>query len=228
MTAIKRRWPILRDELLVALLKAYKEQRDPIPDSDLDNEQPISLNVRLTLGQGRELNIFEGVAFDQSFPTDQPYGKAIKSVTLGDHPKVELYGGPRPTNNANVGDPSERDVQAMLQAGRPAPNFRELKDGRVPNSKGPLNATEMNKLTRETPRLRCPECGEWNLATHFLSEAAGRPWPPESYNSDNITQQPAQLREPTLCEYCTDRGFFYCLGKPWRAECPHNPASNRK
>lgn len=91
------------------------------------------------------------------FPTDQPYGKA--------------------TNNANVGDPSERDVQAMLQAGRPAPNFRELKDGRVPNSKGPLSATEMNKLTSETPRLRCPECGEWNLATHFIAEAGAAPWP---------------------------------------------------
>jgi hypothetical protein len=194
-----------------------------------DLTQPISLNVRLTLGQGRELNIFEGVAFDQPFPTDQPYGKAIKSVTLGDHPKVELYDGPRPTNNANVGDPSERDVQAMVQAGRAAPNFRELKDGMSPKSKGPLTATEMNKLMRETPRLRCPECGEWNLSPHFLAEVAGGAWPPESYNSDNTTQQLTQLHtNQPLCEYCTDRGFSSCLGVPWRAECPHNPANKRK
>lgn len=97
MIARKGRFKQLSEEILIAVLRAYKEQRDAIPDSDLDNEQPISLNVRLTLGQGRELNIFEGVAFDRPFPN-------------------QLY-LPR-TNSANVGDPSERDVQKMVRANR--------------------------------------------------------------------------------------------------------------
>lgn len=164
----------LRDRLLSAILVAAREQRDPIPDSDLDNEQPISLNIRLTLGDARELSIFEG-----------------EDITRG------VMTGRFPTNNANVGDPSERDVQAML----------------LPKPKGPLTATEMNKLTRETPRLRCPECGEWNLATHFIAEA-GAP------------KQPVQLNKPTLCEFCTNHGYSSC--PPWRTECPHNPAFFRR
>lgn len=191
MTKPGERFGQLTTEILREVLRAYHEQRDPIPDSDLDNEQPISLNIRLTLGQGRELNLFEDVI--------PPRGPAPWR---------------RPTNNANVGDPSERDVQVMLQAGRPAPNFRELKDGKVPNSKGPLSATEMNKLTSETPRLRCPECGEWNLATHFIAEAGAFP------------KQPVQLSKPTLCEFCTNHGYSSC--PPWRTECPHNPASLRR
>jgi len=39
--------------ILNKLIAAYDQQRDPIPDSDLDNEQPISLTVRLELGDIR-------------------------------------------------------------------------------------------------------------------------------------------------------------------------------
>ena len=35
------------------ILAAYDEQRSPINDSDLDNEQPITLTIRLTLGDVR-------------------------------------------------------------------------------------------------------------------------------------------------------------------------------
>lgn len=37
------------------VLKAYVEQRAPLPDSDLDNEQPVTLHVRTTLGDLRKL-----------------------------------------------------------------------------------------------------------------------------------------------------------------------------
>lgn len=36
-----------------AFVKAYKEQRDEIADSDLDDEQPVSLQVTLPLGEWR-------------------------------------------------------------------------------------------------------------------------------------------------------------------------------
>jgi len=39
---------------LQRVLAAYGSQRDDIGDSDLDNEQPISLNVYLTLGDIRK------------------------------------------------------------------------------------------------------------------------------------------------------------------------------
>lgn len=39
------------------VLAAYGSQRDDINDSDLDNEQPISLNVRLTLGEIRNARL---------------------------------------------------------------------------------------------------------------------------------------------------------------------------
>jgi hypothetical protein len=39
--------------LLQKVLAAYGSQRDPINDSDLDNEQPISLTVYCTLGELR-------------------------------------------------------------------------------------------------------------------------------------------------------------------------------
>lgn len=39
--------------VLQKVLAAYGSQRDPINDSDLDNEQPISLNVYMTLGELR-------------------------------------------------------------------------------------------------------------------------------------------------------------------------------
>jgi hypothetical protein len=32
------------------VVEAYRKQRDPIPDSDLDNEQPVTLLVSTTLG----------------------------------------------------------------------------------------------------------------------------------------------------------------------------------
>lgn len=35
------------------VLAAYGNQRDPINDSDLDDEQPISLSVHMTLGELR-------------------------------------------------------------------------------------------------------------------------------------------------------------------------------
>lgn len=39
--------------IIAAVLLAAGQQRDPIPDSDLDDAQPISLNIRLTLGDVR-------------------------------------------------------------------------------------------------------------------------------------------------------------------------------
>lgn len=41
--------------VLQKVLTAYKDQRDPVNDSDLDNEQPISLSVRMTLGDFRKM-----------------------------------------------------------------------------------------------------------------------------------------------------------------------------
>lgn len=40
-------------EVLQKVLAAYGSQRDPINDSDLDNEQPITLTVYLNLGELR-------------------------------------------------------------------------------------------------------------------------------------------------------------------------------
>lgn len=39
--------------LLAAVVQAGEDQRHPIPDSDLDDEQPISLDIRITLGELR-------------------------------------------------------------------------------------------------------------------------------------------------------------------------------
>lgn len=41
--------------LTAAILRAFNEQRDPIPDSDLDNEQPVTLSVTFNLGDLRKL-----------------------------------------------------------------------------------------------------------------------------------------------------------------------------
>lgn len=41
--------------VLQKVLAAYGSQRDPINDSDLDNEQPIALHVYLTLGEIRKM-----------------------------------------------------------------------------------------------------------------------------------------------------------------------------
>jgi len=40
--------------LLGAVVAAGEQQRDPIPDSDLDDEQPIALTIRCTLGELRQ------------------------------------------------------------------------------------------------------------------------------------------------------------------------------
>ncbi len=40
--------------LLTAVVVAGEIQRDAIPDSDLDDEQPITLTIRCTLGQLRQ------------------------------------------------------------------------------------------------------------------------------------------------------------------------------
>jgi hypothetical protein len=40
--------------LLTAVVVAGEIQRDPIPDSDLDDEQPITLTISCTLGQLRQ------------------------------------------------------------------------------------------------------------------------------------------------------------------------------
>lgn len=37
------------------ILWSFARQRDPIPDSDLDNEQPITLTVTFRLGDLRKL-----------------------------------------------------------------------------------------------------------------------------------------------------------------------------
>lgn len=39
--------------ILHRVLAAYANDRDEIPDSDLDNEQPITLQLRCTLGDIR-------------------------------------------------------------------------------------------------------------------------------------------------------------------------------
>ena len=41
--------------VLQKVLAAYGSQRDPVNDSDLDNEQPIALSVYLTLGELRRI-----------------------------------------------------------------------------------------------------------------------------------------------------------------------------
>lgn len=41
--------------VLQKVLAAYGSQRNQISDSDLDNEQPISLSVYLTLGEVRQV-----------------------------------------------------------------------------------------------------------------------------------------------------------------------------
>ena len=50
------------------VLAAYGSQRDPINDSDLDNEQPISLTVYMTLGELR--NARRAVIFAGHRPAD--------------------------------------------------------------------------------------------------------------------------------------------------------------
>lgn len=45
--------PMMRAEQLI--LDAYRLADRDIPDSDLDDEQPISLNVRMTLGDVRRI-----------------------------------------------------------------------------------------------------------------------------------------------------------------------------
>jgi hypothetical protein len=40
-------------QVIQKVLAAYGSQRDKINDSDLDDEQPIALNVYLTLGEVR-------------------------------------------------------------------------------------------------------------------------------------------------------------------------------
>lgn len=44
------------EELLAAILLAYRQQH-PLPDSDLDDEQPVALSVRTTLGHLRALEL---------------------------------------------------------------------------------------------------------------------------------------------------------------------------
>lgn len=36
------------------LVAAFEAQRDPIADSDLDDEQPVTISVSLTLGEWRK------------------------------------------------------------------------------------------------------------------------------------------------------------------------------
>lgn len=43
--------------VLQKVLAAYGSQRDPINDSDLDNEQPITLTVYMTLGDLRRMRM---------------------------------------------------------------------------------------------------------------------------------------------------------------------------
>lgn len=43
--------------LLLSIVRAGSIQRDPIPDSDLDDEQPITLTISCNLGQLRQARI---------------------------------------------------------------------------------------------------------------------------------------------------------------------------
>lgn len=54
------------------VLAAYGSQRDKIGDSDLDNEQPVALNVHLTLGDIRRVRDFviESGHRPADFPTN--------------------------------------------------------------------------------------------------------------------------------------------------------------
>lgn len=39
-----------RDAVMLATILAFEQQRDPIGDSDLDDEQPITLTIQTRLG----------------------------------------------------------------------------------------------------------------------------------------------------------------------------------
>lgn len=54
--------------VLQRVLAAYGSQRDDINDSDLDNEQPISLSVYLSLGDIRLARRF--VSHEGAYPAD--------------------------------------------------------------------------------------------------------------------------------------------------------------
>lgn len=53
---------------LQRVLAAYGSQRDDINDSDLDNEQPISLHAHLSLGDIRLVRRF--VSHEGAYPAD--------------------------------------------------------------------------------------------------------------------------------------------------------------
>lgn len=57
------------------VLAAYGSQRDDINDSDLDDEQPLSLNVSLTLGDIRRIRMM--VILQGKNPADFPVRQRI-------------------------------------------------------------------------------------------------------------------------------------------------------
>jgi hypothetical protein len=64
-------------QVLQKILAAYGNQRDPIGDSDLDNEQPISLHVHITLGEIRRVR--DAVVRAGHYPADfntKPIGES--------------------------------------------------------------------------------------------------------------------------------------------------------
>lgn len=57
---LRRRYPTLEaacETLLREVLEAFKLQRDDIGDSDLDNEQPVSLHLSTSLGTLRKVRM---------------------------------------------------------------------------------------------------------------------------------------------------------------------------
>lgn len=58
-----------RDAVMLATILAFEQQRDPVGDSDLDDEQPITLTVRTRLGFIRRAQSLYGSAATALVPT---------------------------------------------------------------------------------------------------------------------------------------------------------------
>lgn len=53
-----------RDAIMMQILLAFEQQRDEISDSDLDDEQPISLRIQTRLGFIRKARHLYGADHD--------------------------------------------------------------------------------------------------------------------------------------------------------------------
>lgn len=58
-----------RDAIMLATILAFEQQRDPIGDSDLDDEQPITLTIHTRLGFLRRMQQLYGADATALVPT---------------------------------------------------------------------------------------------------------------------------------------------------------------